>query len=94
VLLMFGVTQMLGACLTLFSVWTCTRSINVYRGARNVLRLVAYSFAMQFGYRQMTVWWRVRSLFKSKNTGWGAMPRAGFGTAAQRAGATASKASA
>jgi cellulose synthase/poly-beta-1,6-N-acetylglucosamine synthase-like glycosyltransferase len=75
------VAQALGMLIAMSAVWTSSRYLNVYRGPRNAALLVFWAFIAQFGYRQMTVWWRVRSLF-GKNTGWGAMPRVGFGTAA------------
>ncbi len=73
------VTQAIGLFIAMSGVWTSSRYINVYKGPRNVALLVFWAFAAQFGYRQMTVWWRVRSMF-GKNAAWGAMPRVGFGT--------------
>jgi cellulose synthase/poly-beta-1,6-N-acetylglucosamine synthase-like glycosyltransferase len=74
------VTQAIGLFIAMTGVWTSSRYLNVYKGPRNVALLVFWAFMAQFGYRQMTVWWRVRSLF-GKNAAWGAMPRVGFGTA-------------
>jgi hypothetical protein len=72
-------TQAIGLFIAMTGVWTSSRYINIYKGPRNVAWLVFWAFTAQFGYRQMTVWWRVRSLF-GKNAAWGAMPRVGFGT--------------
>ena len=73
----FGASQAVGVFLSVSAVRTAVRYLDVYRGGRNALRLLGWAVLMQFGYRQMTVLWRVRSLV-GKNTGWGAMPRAGF----------------
>jgi hypothetical protein len=39
-----------------------------------------YAVVGQFGFRQLTLYWRMRSLSK-KNTGWGTMTRVGHGGA-------------
>ena len=72
-----GCSQAVGLYLSVSAVRSATRFLDVYQGPRNALRLLAWAVLMQFGYRQMTVLWRVRSIL-GKNTAWGAMPRAGF----------------
>ena len=78
----FCAAQAFGTCVTVMSVRTCARALNVYRGKRNMARLLMWAVLSQFGYHQLSVWWRLRSLFKG-GTGWGVMPRHAFGTAAQ-----------
>lgn len=75
---MWCVTQAIGLTIAVSSVWAGTRYLNIYRGPRNLAWLVLWAFLAQFGYRQMTVIWRMRSLF-GKNQVWGAMPRVGTG---------------
>ncbi len=71
-------TQAIGMLIAMSAVWMGSSYLNVYKGPRNTAMLVFWAFVAQLGYRQMTVYWRIRSLF-GKNTGWGAMPRVGFG---------------
>ena len=70
-------SQSVGLYLSISALRTAVRFLDVYRGRSNALRLLGWAVAMQFGYRQMTVLWRVRSLV-GKSMAWGAMPRAGF----------------
>jgi cellulose synthase/poly-beta-1,6-N-acetylglucosamine synthase-like glycosyltransferase len=72
--------QAIGVFIAMSAVWMGSTYLNVYRGARNSAMLVFWALVAQLGYRQLTVFWRVRSLF-GKSTDWGAMPRVGFGTA-------------
>lgn len=45
-----------------------------------LLKLIAFGLAENFGYRQLTVWWRARAFldYWRGNTSWGAMERKGF----------------
>ena len=74
---MLCASQALGLLISVSAVWTGSRYLNIYKGARNTAMLVGWACLAQFGYRQMTVWWRIRSLF-GKNAAWGDMPRVGF----------------
>jgi hypothetical protein len=49
-----------------------------------VLRLLFYAFAEAFGYRQLTVWYRLKAFWRvlRGDKRWGAMRREGFATAA------------
>jgi cellulose synthase/poly-beta-1,6-N-acetylglucosamine synthase-like glycosyltransferase len=76
------VSQALGLFIAVSAVWTGTRYLDVYKGPRNTAMLVMWACVAQFGYRQMTVLWRVNSVV-TKNKGWGAMPRVGVGTTAK-----------
>jgi cellulose synthase/poly-beta-1,6-N-acetylglucosamine synthase-like glycosyltransferase len=76
---MYLLSQVIGVVIALSAVHTAGRSLGAYRGAANAARLVGWALVSQLGYRQLTVWWRIRSLV-GKNGTWGAMPRTGFGT--------------
>jgi cellulose synthase/poly-beta-1,6-N-acetylglucosamine synthase-like glycosyltransferase len=54
-----------------------------YPRVRDVALLVAASILENLGYRQLTVWWRVRAFweFSRGDLSWGAMERRGVGTA-------------
>jgi hypothetical protein len=49
-----------------------------YRRASDLARLLLLSFAENFGYRQLSTWWRFRGLLNARKMGWGAMVRKGF----------------
>ncbi len=55
-----------------------------YTRARDVAQLLLLCVLENFGYRQLTVWWRLRGLWKffRKDGSWGEMTRTGFNTAA------------
>jgi hypothetical protein len=55
-----------------------------YASQRDVLRLLFYAFAEAVGYRQMTVWFRLKAFWKMLrgDQRWGVMRREGFGAAA------------
>ena len=78
---MYAASQVLGVLISVSAVHSATHYLNVYRGPSNVIRLLAWAVLGQFGYRQLTLFWRIRSFFGG-STQWGAMPRTGFGTAA------------
>jgi hypothetical protein len=51
-----------------------------YRG-KDVAILLLYGFLENFGYRQMTLWWRIRGIwdFLFSDKGWEKFERKGFG---------------
>jgi hypothetical protein len=51
--------------------------------ARDLALLVAVAVVENLGYRQLTVWWRVRAFWDywRGNTSWGQMERRGLGQA-------------
>ena len=53
----------------------------MYRTIREVLSLIGLSIAENFGYRQLTVLWRLKGLLSAarRDTTWGQMTRRGFG---------------
>ncbi len=74
-------TQVLGILITTSSVWTATRFLGVYKSWKDTARLLMYAVGGQFGFRQLTLYWRMRSLSK-KNATWGTMTRVGHGAQA------------
>ncbi|MDQ1423132.1 MAG: hypothetical protein QOD72_630 [Acidimicrobiaceae bacterium] len=74
-------SQMIGVFITTMGVWSANRFLNRYHHSRDVLLLLAWAVLSQFGFRQMTVWWRVKSL-KRGDMAWGAMTRKGFASTA------------
>lgn len=69
--------QVLGLLITTSSVWTATHHLDVYRSWKDTARLLAYAVGSQFGFRQLTLYWRMKSLTK-KNMAWGTMARVGY----------------
>jgi cellulose synthase/poly-beta-1,6-N-acetylglucosamine synthase-like glycosyltransferase len=62
-------------------------SFRRYHRWRDLLSMVAASILENFGYRQLTAWWRVRGLWaalRKKQQHWGVMTRVGFEPAAER----------
>ncbi|HEU4338794.1 MAG TPA: hypothetical protein VFS19_01895, partial [Planctomycetota bacterium] len=56
-------------------------SYGKYPRLRDILRLSWYSIAENFGYRQLTVWWRLKGIwqvFMRREVKWGQMVRKGF----------------
>ncbi len=74
---MLVASQTIGVCATTTAVALSSKTINIYRRPLDLARLFGFAIIGQFGFRQLTLVWRVRSLW-GKNTVWGAMPRTGF----------------
>ncbi len=74
---LFVASQVLGVLITTSSVWTATHHIAIYQSWKDTARLLLYAVGSQFGFRQLTLFWRMKSLRK-KNMGWGAMARVGY----------------
>ena len=55
--------------------------LGVYHRDVDVRRLIGFAVKVNWGYRQLTLLWRIRSMFPGENI-WGEMPRAGFTTVA------------
>jgi cellulose synthase/poly-beta-1,6-N-acetylglucosamine synthase-like glycosyltransferase len=69
----------------LLSLWAVTLeevSFRRYRRGGDLVRLVLYAVFETFGYRQRTVWWRLRAFFtlRTQRRVWGEMARKGFAT--------------
>ena len=71
-----------GLLLTVFTLLMEEFTYHGYEGLGDILVLVVWALAESFGYRQLTVWWRLRGLakFLLGRTDWGAMQRRGFQT--------------
>jgi cellulose synthase/poly-beta-1,6-N-acetylglucosamine synthase-like glycosyltransferase len=76
----FLVTQLAGMALTMLSVAVMTKHLGTFSRRSDLVWMVMWAVAVNWGYRQLTLVWRIRSLFPGSN-GWGEMPRAGFKTA-------------
>jgi cellulose synthase/poly-beta-1,6-N-acetylglucosamine synthase-like glycosyltransferase len=70
-----------GSLLSVAAVVLEELSFRRYPKATDLLRLAAYGVLENFGYRQLTTWWRIVGVvdyFRGKK-GWGTMTRKGFG---------------
>jgi cellulose synthase/poly-beta-1,6-N-acetylglucosamine synthase-like glycosyltransferase len=74
-----------GMLLSLWAVVLEEVSFRKYRRISDLLRLLLYATLENFGYRQRTVWWRLRAFASVRKHGrvWGEMTRTGFETAAK-----------
>lgn len=79
-LLFFLVAYAFGIVLSMFTLILEEFSFRRYTGFRNRVRLLAWAFLENLGYRQITAYWRVRGgvRFLRGDTTWGAMVRKGF----------------
>jgi cellulose synthase/poly-beta-1,6-N-acetylglucosamine synthase-like glycosyltransferase len=78
--LLFLSAVLYGALISVAAVLLEEMSFRRYPRVRDLLRLCAYGVLENFGYRQMTTWWRFRGVvdyFRGRQ-GWGAMTRKGF----------------
>lgn len=78
--LLFLAAVVFGALISLTSVLLEEMSFRRYPKVRHLLLLAALGVLENFGYRQLTTWWRLRGVidFVRKRQGWGAMTRKGF----------------
>ncbi len=81
-----------GMLLSLWAVVLEEVSFRRYRRLGDVLRLLLYATLENFGYRQRTVWWRLRAFFsvRKRRQVWGEMTRKGFETAGKQVAGKAS----
>ncbi len=77
---MFLAAQLVGQLVGVLSVGLAVRTFSFLNRPLEVARLVLWAIVMNWGYRQLTLLWRLRSLFPG-DTAWGEMPRSGFRTA-------------
>jgi len=76
-----------GMLLSLWAVVLEEVSFRRYRRAGDLARLLAYAMLENFGYRQRTVWWRLKAFFtvwKHRQV-WGEMTRKGFESTGKQA---------
>jgi cellulose synthase/poly-beta-1,6-N-acetylglucosamine synthase-like glycosyltransferase len=78
--LLFLAAVVLGAMISLSSVLLEEVSFRRYPKVRHLLLLSALGVIENFGYRQLTTYWRLRGVidFVRKKQGWGVMTRKGF----------------
>jgi cellulose synthase/poly-beta-1,6-N-acetylglucosamine synthase-like glycosyltransferase len=69
-----------GVALSVAAVGLEELSFRRYPRLRDVMQLFILAVAENFGYRQLTTWWRVRGMLSvlRRKKGWGAMSRKGF----------------
>jgi cellulose synthase/poly-beta-1,6-N-acetylglucosamine synthase-like glycosyltransferase len=79
--MMFLLAIVYGALISLAAVALEEVSYRRYRRLSDLLMLVALGIVENFGYRQLTAWWRLKGTwdFLRGKGGWGAMTRKGFG---------------
>ncbi len=76
---MWSMSQAFGMMMAVVSVNIASKHIDVYRRTSDRFWLLTWAILMQFGYRQLTLYWRLTSFREPKVKGWGEMTRAGFG---------------
>lgn len=78
--LLFLAAIVFGAMISLSAVLLEEMSFRRYPKVRHLLLLAALGVIENFGYRQLTTWWRLRGVidFLRKKSGWGVMTRKGF----------------
>jgi hypothetical protein len=79
-LLFFLAAVLYGTMISLAAVLLEEVSFRRYPRMRDLLTLTLYGFLENFGYRQLTSWWRIAGLidFLRQRHHWGAMTRTGF----------------
>jgi len=80
-LLFFLISVFGGAFLSLSALLLEELSFHRYTKWRDVLKLALYAILENFGYRQLTLWWRCRAMidyFRRAKHVWGEMQRASF----------------
>lgn len=75
----FLTVQVFGTAMTMIGVVLMVRHLHVFNSARDIRRMLVWAIVINWGYRQLTLVWRIRSMLPGA-TGWGEMPRAGFKT--------------
>ncbi len=80
--LFFLAAILYGTMISIASVLLEELSFRRYLRLRDVFKLLAAALLENFGYRQLTTWWRLRGLidYWRGQTGWGAMARRGLST--------------
>lgn len=75
-----AVAVFLGSAISVSAVALEEISFRRYRRFRDLLALLGIALVENFGYRQMTTWWRLRGLFSAMrgDSRWGAMERRGL----------------
>ncbi|MEE9415984.1 MAG: glycosyltransferase [Acidimicrobiales bacterium] len=79
-LALFLATQLIGQVVAILSVSIAVSTFGFYSRPRDLGYMLLWAIAMNWGFRQQSLFWRLRSLLPGE-TAWGEMPRAGFKTA-------------
>jgi len=81
--LLFLSAVMYGTMISLLSVVLEEISFRRYLRVSDLLTMVLFGFLENFGYRQLTTWWRLQGVvdFLRGKQDWGAMTRKGFARA-------------
>jgi len=89
--LFFLVAVLYGACISVVAVILEEVSFRRYPRVTDLLRLTLYGLLENFGYRQLTLWWRLRGSidYLRGRADWGAMARQGFASKAPATPASA-----
>jgi cellulose synthase/poly-beta-1,6-N-acetylglucosamine synthase-like glycosyltransferase len=77
-----GIAFFVGAINSLITLYL-DEAFGYFNSPTEAARLISLSFVENMGWRQRTVWWRVRALF-GRDRRWGAMNRIGVGNLAAR----------
>ena len=82
-ILFFSLACGLGVLLSMLALMLEELSFRRYGRARDRALLVVWALLENFGYRQLTLWWRLRGVasFVGGKKGWGKMKRKGFNPA-------------
>jgi cellulose synthase/poly-beta-1,6-N-acetylglucosamine synthase-like glycosyltransferase len=80
-LFLFLTGILMGTVVSLFSLIMAGEILSKFK-AREILLMLYYAVLENFGFRQLSSWWRVTGFFSSlkKPKGWGKMVRKGFAT--------------
>jgi len=93
--ILFLVALVYGSLISLAAVALEEVSFRRYLRLKDLMLLIVLGLVENFGYRQLTTWWRLRGTidyFRGKS-GWGAMTRKGFASPAAPGNTTAADAS-
>lgn len=79
-----AIAVFLGSAISISAVALEEISFRRYRRFSDLLALLGVALAESFGYRQMSIWWRLRGLVAAARSDlqWGAMERRGLGQSA------------
>jgi len=79
-LLFFIVSVIYGVMFSISAVILEEISFHRYPRTRDLIKLLILSIVENFGYRQITVWWRIKAFWDYARgvQSWGAMTRVGF----------------
>jgi cellulose synthase/poly-beta-1,6-N-acetylglucosamine synthase-like glycosyltransferase len=82
-LFLIGIAFFVGAINSLITLYL-DEAFGYFNSPTEAARLISLSFVENMGWRQRTVWWRVRALFGRDRHRWGTMTRVGVGNLASR----------